>query len=373
MKNIRINENRLAINKDFVKRKNTQRPLYGLHILGTNYMKEYGATYKNIPLDMELDPDDIILEAFLEDMANFIDKQEEAGGDLFYPVVPYLYVPWLEAIIGCPIYAGKDSFYAEPFIKNWQDLRWEIDLSPGNRWYRKLLELKKALVDSFGDNYPPGSSTHLRGPIDMVSAATGQSKFCLELYDNPGSIKKFADLCTDIFIEVARNVNEIASKARFKGYVVNNYGVWTPCVCQYFQDDALAFISPDFYKDIFLKEHLKIDKSFTSTFFHVHPISLFIIDYLIKFSNLDVIEINREPMGPSVEELLPAFKKIQKAGKSLLINFTTVGFSPDMIEKEVLAIKDNLSPAGLCIYICVKDISDGKIKLDILKKIFKDQ
>ena len=95
----------------------------------------------------------------------------------------------------------------------------------------------------------------------------------------------------------------------------------------------------------------------------------FFIDNFIEFPNLDVIEINREPRGPLVEKLIPAFKKIQKAGKSLIINFTTVSFSLDLIEKETTILRDNLSELGLCIYIGVEDVSDGKRKLNLLKRI----
>ena len=362
-------KNRLNRNKDFIERNDTDCPLYGVHILGNNYMMAYKETCKNIPRDRKIEPEDISTRDFLIDIDNFIQMQEQAGGDLFYPVVPYFYLPWMEAIIGCSIYLGRDSFYAEPFIKSWQEFNWEIDLSCNNRWYSKLIELKESLVEHIGDRYPIGSSTHLRGPIDMTSAAIGQTKFCLELYDNPEKIKKLAGLCTDTFIKVAKKENELAEKSKFGGYIVNNYGVWTPYVCQYYQDDALAFISPKIYKDFFLEEHLKIDSNFNSNFFHVHPISSFVVDNLIEFPNLDVIEINREPMGPSVEELLPIFKKIQKAGKSLLINFTTVSFNLDLIEKETTILRDNLSEVGLCIYISIKDVSDGKRKLNLLKRI----
>ena len=356
-------------NKAFVERTKVNRPLYGIHVLGSKYMKEYSETYKNIPHDREVEPEDIVIDDFLKDMDTFISKQEEVGGDLFYPAVPCMYIPWMEAIVGCPIFAGKDSFYAEPFINSWDDFNGEIDLSSNNKWFLKLIETKTALVEHLGSSYPIGSSTHLRGPIDMMSAAIGQSKFCLEMYDNPEKIKNLSRIYTDIFIRTAKRVNSIASKSKFEGYVVNNYGVWTPYICQYFQDDALAFMSPKLYREFILKDHLKIDSSFDSTFFHVHPISLFIIDELVKFPNLDVIEVNREPMGPSVEELLPTFKKIQENNKSLLLNFTTVSFSLELLEKEVKIACSNLSSEGLCIYISVKDVEDGNRKMDLLRKI----
>jgi hypothetical protein len=356
-------------NQAFVERKEVDRPLYGAFILGNEYMKEYKETYKNIPHDREVKPQDIITEDFLKDIGGIIESSKETGGDLFYPAVPYFFIPWMEAIIGCHIFAGRDSFYAKPFIDSLDNVNGKIDLSSDNKWLAKLIEMETALLNYLDGSYPIGSSTHLRGPIDMVSAAIGQSRFCLELYDNPEKIKELSSSYTETFINVAKIENEIASKSRFKGYVVNNYGVWTPYVCQYYQDDALAFISPQIYKDFFQKEHARIDGSFKSSLFHVHPISLFIVDELLKLPNLDIIEINREPMGPSVEELLPTFKKIQENNKSLIINFTTVNFDLELLEREVSLAVNSLSKRGLCIYVSVKDKDDGIKKMDLVKRI----
>ena len=360
----------LKRNITFIEKQQTDKPLYGINIAGSNYMKKYKNTYKNIPYNRSVEPDDIVIDDFLKDLENIILSHEKVGGDLFYPAVPFPFIPWMEAIIGCTIYAGKDSMFAKPFLKNWDAYNWNIDLSNSNKWLLKLLELQESILSLLDDGYPIGSSTHLRGPIDMVSSAIGQTEFCLELYDNSKKVREFSQLCTGAFTDVAKKLNAIASKSKFNGYTLNGYGIWSPYVCQYYQDDALAFISPKIYKDFFLIEHLKIDSSFNSTFFHVHPISSFIIDYLIEFPNLDIIEVNREPMGPSIEEMMPMFKKIQEANKSLLINFTTVDFSIELIEEETRLLKNNLKLGNLCIYICVKDIEDGQRKLKLLNDLF---
>ena len=359
--------------KSFFNLEPVDRPLFCVYLIGRGYAAVFSNTFKNIPKGTEVRPEDINMEYFINDIEKIINMHEEAGQDIFYPIVPYSYIPWTEAIIGCPIYAGGDSFYAEPFIKNMNEIPEEIDLSMKNRWFKKLIDMKEVLVETFGENYPAGSSTHLRGPADMVAAAIGQNQFPLELYDNPKKIKKFIKICSEAFIEIAKTVNNIASKAKFKGYVVNNFGIYTEEVCQHYQDDAVAFLSPKFYKEFIVDDHLMIDKSFPSTLYHIHPVSLFIVDELVDFPNLRIIEVHREPLavGPSFEEMLPAFKKIQDKNKALLINFTDIDFSPELLEKEVGLACKHLSPKGLCIYICAEDIEDGYKKTEAIKKVFK--
>jgi len=358
--------------KAFLNREEIDRPLIGIHTWDPNFKKLYKETNKTIPENRIISPDDIIIENFLKDIGRIISMNEEIGADLFWPVVSYVYIPWMEAIIGCPVYSSETTFFAEPFIHNWENFfNKEIDVSHNNKWLSKLLEMQSALVECVGDSYPISSSSHLRGPVDMMAAALGQTRMPLELYDNPDKIERMCSLYSNVFIKVAKLQNEITSKSKFGGYTVNGYGIWTPYVCQYLQDDAMASISPNFYKQIILKNHAKIINNFDSIFYHVHPISLFVIDELLKMDKVSIIEVNREPeaIGPTIVELLPTFKKIQENNKSLLINFTQRAVRLEIFEKEVEIICKNLSYRGLCIYVMADDVEDGLTKMNIIKKI----
>lgn len=354
----------------FLTRVDVDKPLVGVGIIGREYMRFYKETSKYMKEGEQLNPDDIIIEDFIKDVDNFILMHEEAGGDLFYPAAPFYYIPWMEAIIGCPIYVGKESFYTKPCIDEWENFSMNIDLH-NNKWLHKFIEIKSALVEHLNVSYPISTSSLLRGPADMMAASLGQTRFPLELYDNPEKIKKLCQLYSNIFIEIAGIANKIALNSKFTGYLVDYYGIWSPKICQYFQDDAVALISPKFYEMFIFNEHLKISKSFGSTFYHLHPISLFIIDKLLALPNLDVIEINREPVGPPIEELIPSLKQIQDHDRSLLINFTNIDFSSELIEEEIRTIYHNLSMRGLGIFISAENVDDGIKKINAVNKVLR--
>lgn len=360
-------------NKAFLHREEVDRPLFGAHIWDRQFKKIYKETNNTIPQNGEVKPSDIVTKFFIKDIDRIILMHEKIGGDLLWPVVPYVFIPWMEAIIGCQIFSVETSFYTKPFINTWDDFYNDVDISENNKWLSKLVELQLALVEHLGNRYPSSSSTHLRGPVDMMSAALGQTRLPIELYDNPDKIKEMSSIYSEVFIDVAQIQNKIASESKFGGYTVNGYGVWSPHICQYFQDDAMAFLSPKFYKDFVLENHIKIINNFDSTFYHLHPISLFIIDELIKMEKLDIIEVNREPeiIGPSISELLPTFKKIQDHGKSLLINFTQGAVGLKLFEEEVKIICENLSYKGLCIYIMADDTEDGIAKMNIVRRVIR--
>jgi hypothetical protein len=356
----------------FLARQNMDRPLIGIHIWDREYRKMYRETNKTIPETGEVKPENIETERFLQDIENLLAMNEKIGGDLFWPVVPYVYIPWMEAIIGCPIYSSENTFYAKPCIDSWDDFHDEFDFT-GNRWLQKLIELQKALVEKVGDIYPISSSSHLRGPVDMMAAALGQTRLPLECYDNPDKIQKMCSTYGRVFIDIAHMQNEITRNSRFGGYTVNGYGVWTPHVCQYVQDDAMAFLSPEIYRRFVLLSHAEVARNFPSIFYHLHPASLFIHDELLRIENLAILEINREPeaIGPSIKELIPAFKRTKEYNKCLLINFTQGAVGMELFEEEVALICKELSPQGLCIYVMADDVEDGVRRMDCIRKTLK--
>ena len=375
MKRIKRNlDEVLYRNKLFYDRNNTDRPLFNINILlSRDYMQTYKETYKCIPMDRELKPEDIVTEALIKDIDNFITLHEEVDADNFFAVQSFVYMPWMEAIVGCQIYAGRDSLYSKPFIESSKDYPEKIDLSENNKWLSKLLEMDNALLDYYGDSYPTCCTTLLRGPTDITSAAIGPVKFCLELYDNPDKLKKLIGIFTDAFIKVAKLESEIASRSKFSGFILSNFGLWTPEPCHWLSDDAIVYLSPKFFREFILKNHLKIDENFESYFCHIHPTTLFMVDELVNYPNLKIVEINREILGGvyCINDLVPAFKKLQDSGKSIMILYDHFDVDIELIEKELIIIKDNLSNRGMCIQIYVEDVTDGIRKVNLLKKIFK--
>jgi len=359
-------------NAAFIAREETDRPLVGIHVWERQYRRMYRETNRTIPEDGEVHPQNVQTDLFLKDIERLLAMNERIGGDLFWPVVPYVYIPWMEAIVGCPIYAIENSFYAKPCIESWDHFTADLDVAE-NPWLAKLLELQRALLREFGDTYPISSSSHLRGPVDMMAAALGQTRLPLEFYDNPERVRSMCAAYSRIFVEVATLQNRLSAEARFGGFTVNGYGVWTPRACQYLQDDGMAFLSPDIYRKFIVGDHRGIARSFDSVFYHLHPVSLFILDELLTFENLRILEINREPeaIGPSIREMLPAFRRTQESGKALLVNFTQGAVGIERFEEEVTLLCEELPFRGLCLYVMADDEDDGMRRMDVIRTILR--
>jgi hypothetical protein len=129
---------------------------------------------------VELAEDGYLQAGMLDPERHFrqmIGQWQDAGpvdGDLLRILTPYLYVPWLEAICGCPIHYFRDSgtMYTELPGGGWDHV---LSLRPGrsNPWRTKLLEFYTALADLAAGRYPIGIAMPMRGPIDILAALVG--------------------------------------------------------------------------------------------------------------------------------------------------------------------------------------------------------
>ena len=351
----------ISRNEAFINMEPVERPLLGIHIGSEMPLELYKkaseifSSFGKSPIVPEaINPQD-----FLEDYDRLFLEHEQVGDDLFWPASPLVGFPWMEAIVGIPVYASSATYWTKPCLDNWDKLN-EISFSFENKWFQKLLEFKEVLIEHTKGRYPVATSfVPVRGIGDMMGAALGQERLALQLYDNPENVKKLASIYTDIWIKVATKTQAESTPEFYNGYVVPWYSIWTPDYCQYMQEDSLAYFSPKLYREILLERHVRMTNNFYS-FMHLHPDSLYCLDELYKIENLKVVEIGRDLSGPSIFELLPTLKEVQKH-KPLLI-------WGNLAKEEIREVLNRLSPKGLGICPIVKTVEEGKTLMKGMKE-----
>lgn len=338
-----------------------ERPLFGIWIGSYMPFQIYKKAAERLPFRKGslITPETLNPQDFLADIDRLFWEHEQVEDDILWAATPLIGFPWMEAVVGCLIHASSDSFWTEPYIDRWEKIN-EINFSSENKWFQKILEFKEIFAEHGQGRYPVGTSpSPIRGPGDMMGAALGQERLCLELYDNLEKVKKLASIYTDIWVRV--NKIQIKKTPKFlNGYTVAFYNIWTPKFCQYDQEDALDYFSPRFFREVLLKNHTKICNSFPYSLIHLHPNLLYCLNDLYGIDNLKVIEINKDLHGPSIFKLLPTLKEVQKH-KPLLI-------WGDLTKEEIRELLNTLSPRGLCIYPVVKTVEEGKTLIKKMKK-----
>lgn len=240
-------------------------------------------------------------------------------GDRVETRAPFVRVPWLEAILGCPIRATirGGSMRAHGLVTSWDDWHGAAGWRD-SPWLAALLELTEHLVARSGGRHAV-THTLMRGPVDLAEAVLGPELLALSLYDHPSHLRRFLDEVTDVFIGVLEE--QMRRVPAVDGGYVNPFGVWAPGRIVRTQCDASAILSPQQYRDWFLPHDVRICEAVDYSVIHLHSGSLHTVDVLMEVERPHAIQVSLDPppSGPPVRELVPTFRRILE-GKPLIVD-----------------------------------------------------
>ena len=252
----------------FFHRLPTDRPLIGSWLFGFYVHQQFprmAAAMKPGPIQ----PDDIPIELFLKDVDALWEAYARLDDDYPLSIGAFYGVPWLEAIMGCPIHFSGTNLYASPCLPDWDDYDWKCP-TMDNPWAKKLLEVLDALVQHSNGRFACGP-TLMRGPADMCSAMRDGTNLALDLYDCPEHVRRLAEICASVWIEAGKAQLALVPASE-NGYMVGCAGLrcWMPEKGILLQDDAMSVLSPSFYRELFLPQVRRIAAEFPAIFFHLH-------------------------------------------------------------------------------------------------------
>jgi hypothetical protein len=264
-------------------------------------------------------------------------------GDRFQVADPYGKVPWVEAILGSPIRAtiAGGSMRTHSFINSLEE--WVQQARQGRRdepWFGTLNQLTEVLVARSAGRFAVVQPT-MRGPSDLAEAVLGPALMSFAMYDSPGLLRRFLEDVTQVFIDILNAL--LARIPRIEGGYVSPFGIWAPGRVVRTQCDATAFLSARQYREWYLPYDLRICQAVDYSFIHLHSCSLHTVDALLaqKLPHAIQVTLESEPKGPSLDVLIPIFRRILSA-KPLLVE-------GKLSAAQVQRLLDELPTGGLAI------------------------
>lgn len=289
-------------------------------------------------------PQDVTLAPFAADYEALFHLRQSLADDFFYVGSAYWGIPWLEAILGCPVHATKTTCWAGTCLDRLSDLPGTIENLDDNPWLQCLLRFTRELVSLAAGRFPVCPPL-LRGPGDAASAMRGSMHLVMEFIDDSAGVHRLLGHCAAVRAEVLRRLQQIIP-AWHGTYASGGYPsrVWSKRRVAYSQEDFLALLNPDLFREFLLPLHQDMCSEGEVNFIHLHSACLWPVDILLEDGRYDVLEINidHEGAGPAVRELVPVFQRIQSAGKPLLL-------WGEIRPAEHRLLREKLKPAGLSI------------------------
>lgn len=349
---LQLTPDQIKRHQAFLDRTPTDRPLIGSWLFGFYVPELYPRLAATLPSG-RIKPEHILVEPFLEDIEALWNAYNQLDDDYPFAAGALASVPWLEAIMGCPIYFPGTSMWADPAIVNWDDYDWHRPTLE-NPWTQKLLELLGALVKHSNGRFPC-TATLMRGVADMSAAMRGPNNLALDLYDCPERVQRLAEICADVLIEVGQAQLALIPESE-NGYIAGCAGLrcWMPEKVVWLQDDAVSVLSPRMYKEVFLPRVRRVAGEFARVAFHLHGNQLWPIDLLLEVEEIDVLDLNYDVGASGLhEKIVPAWRKIQE--KKPCIAFAQI------TPAELASVRDSLSPIGLSLQTVAPTLEEGRM------------
>ncbi len=330
-------------------RRGNDRPLLGFFV-GSEYPLHRYECARALPEDRPLRPDDLPVDAFLDDCDRLFETHEACGGDFIWAACAFWGVPWLEAALGCPVRADRSSgsAYAEPP----PEFRGPDSLpvfDPDAPWPAKTRDLLIRLAERSAGRYPL-ATTRMRGVADLLSALYGGEAFLFAMMERPDEVKAVADRVADFFIAYARLQLEYIPEFHAGGGSFY-YGMWTPPGAVWHQEDAAALLSPALYDEFIRPCDERIVRALPHVIMHLHSVGYLPLDAYLDMG-FAAIELHIDQGGPSAQQLYETHLKILERSPLLIWG--------DMTEQDMDWIFSRLPPQGLAVNKVVRSPQEAQ-------------
>jgi len=289
--------------------KNNERPLLGFYV-GSDYPIFQYESVRGLPEDRPLKPSDFDPVSFAKNCRKIFELHEEYGGDFIWSASAFWGIPWVEALMGMDIYANNKTGSLYAALPKDYDTTQSFRFDRNNPWAILCRDFLTELKKESGDDFPL-ATTRMRGVSDLLSALYPGHKLIYEMIDNPDIIHRLAGEINNLIIDFANFQLKLIPE--FHGGTGSfYYNLWAPKGTIWYQEDAVALLSPGLYDEFIRKHNEELIRSVPGCIMHQHPTGYMPYEKYLQM-NFTAHEVHLDEGGPRAEELSEVYRKIQSS------------------------------------------------------------
>jgi len=254
---------------------------------------------------------------------------------------------------GNPVYTPTSVWFM-PVIDDWEKDHTVYD--PNNSLLKLQMNLMKRLSMLGRGQYFVTMPDNC-GSMDGVAGLRGSENLLEDMYDNPEYVERALKKVLFALEQSSIELFEAAKESNEGGSSHSWMHLWSPGKLLQLQCDLSVMISPAMFEKFILPELEETTSWLDHSVYHFDGIEqLRHLDMILSVKNLDMIQWTRVAGQPPTSDNMEALKKIQKAGKGLVL-------FPELWEVEKFL--DELSPNGL--HLVVHGVTTDEDAMNILK------
>lgn len=279
------------------------------------------------------------------------------GGDAFPCIFPYFgtagHIAYLKNM---NMEFAKDTIWFHETIKDLE--RDQIDYDPQSPFYKRQAEIMKYLVEQSNGEYFVSMPDNC-GSMDGLSQMRGTDNLMIDFLEEPEKVKEAVDRIIKVLIFTGDSMFDIIKENNLGGSVHSWMQTWCPEKHMQLQCDISVMISPQLYEEFVLPELEETTKWLDRAIYHLDgQEQIRHLDMILSVKKIDMIQWTPVAGQPCTSEFIPVLKKIQRAGKGLVL-------LPKASEVETLM--KELSPRGL--QLVVRDVETEEDAKTLVKKV----
>lgn len=291
------------------------------------------------------------LDLFEHELENSVYNAETFP--IFWPNLgPEVYT----AFYGVELEYKEVTSYSKPNIVDWAQID-ETKLDMNNPYFKKIEEMTYAALERSKGKYMVGY-TDIHPGLDCAAAFRDPQQLCLDFLMEPEEVKRLIELSSRDFAKIFNHFDTILKK--HKQLSVSWMGIPSFGKMHIPSCDFATMISPEHFNEFVLPVIQDEVKIMDHNVFHLDGKGVANhIDVLLELPEINAIQWV-QGMGADlpIMQWVPFIKKIQAAGKSLVV---------DLQLSELESFMAEVDPKGILLCIDAKP----EIQLDIIKKVEK--
>lgn len=253
---------------------------------------------------------------------------------------------------------SKDSLWLHPIIHDWEKDTLEFEFEGDT--YTKHLEFIKTLADQAKGKFLLAMPDYMGG-VDAVINIRGPQETVMDMFDYPERLLKGISTCREASIYAGSKFFDIIKECNDEGSVVGWFNTWARGSSCLVQCDHSVLLSPKLFEEFTLPDLQACCDSLDYAAYHLDGDGqVRHLDMILSVKSIKLIQWTNVAGQPGVLNYLPIYKRIQKAGKALLL-FCTMN--------EVETLLTELSPKGL--YLSVSGASSEAEARELIEQVGK--
>jgi hypothetical protein len=190
------------------------------------------------------------------------------------------------------------------------------------------------------------------GMVDTLANLCGSEALLEYMIEDPDWVKACLRRVMDAYFDSTSRFYESLSENNFGGSTQGWMQLWVDGKLQHLQADFCVMISPKMFEEFILPDLEEACDWLDYSVYHFDgQEQIRHLDMLLSVKNLNTIQWTHVAGQPDFTAFIPVYKKIQAAGKGLIMAPTSV--------KQAKELLDNLKPQGLYLTITANNEAEA--------------